>query len=707
MIFTDFSFLPHPLSVRAICRELSFKQPAGTSRGVYLTRRIWYVVITSPTCRRLLGLGECAPLPDLSCDAGPDYAERLRAACHCLETTGRVDFESLRAFPSITFGLETALLSAKASLQGGDFLTLFDTPYTRGETPIRINGLVWMGRRDEMMARMEDKIKQGFRCVKLKIGAIDFEEEMSLIACLRSRFGENEMELRVDANGAFRPDEAMHKLERLAAFGIHSIEQPIRAGQWNEMAGLCRQSPIAIALDEELIGINKPDEKRKLLETIRPQYIILKPSLHGGLSGCEEWMKLAADLDIPNWVTSALESNVGLNAIAQWTSAIRDKYPCPTRQLPPVQGLGTGGLFVTNFPFTTMSLESDQLWNKPQDERLFRQEVQAFEREWRSASETLMVKTSGSTGEPKTMEVKKCHMAASACRTVKTLGLQAGNTALLCLPLQYIAGKMMAVRAFTAGLRLVCVPPSSHPFARLHTSPTFAALTPHQVWETLQVAREAERLKRVPHLIIGGGAIDQALAEILRSWPGAVWSTYGMTETLSHIALRRLNGPEADEAYTLLEGVGIETDNDGRLIITDTATGGQRLVTNDLATLLPGRRFVVRGRCDNVICSGGIKIQAEKLENQLSFTGLPLAITAVADTRLGQAVTLIFEKDGQHDETWWKSLCDTHLERLERPRHFIAVDHLPLTETGKPARQRLKQLAAETLCAESDNVVEE
>lgn len=706
MTFTDFSFLPHPLRVRAVCRELAFKQPAGTSRGVYLTRRLWYVVITSPVCRRLLGLGECAPLPDLSCDAGPAYAERLREACHCLETTGQVDFESLRAFPSITFGLETALLSARASLESGDFLTLFDTPYTRGETPIRINGLVWMGQRDEMMARMEDKIRQGFRCVKLKIGAIDFEEEMSLIECLRSRFGEKEMELRVDANGAFRPDEAMHRLERLAAFGIHSIEQPIRAGQWDEMARLCRQTPIAIALDEELIGINDPAQKQRLLETIRPQYIILKPSLHGGLSGCEEWMKLAAGLDIPNWVTSALESNVGLNAIAQWTSAIRDKYHCPSLPLPEVQGLGTGGLFVTNFPFTTMSLESDRLWNKLPEERRFKQELQAFEREWRNVSETLTVKTSGSTGAPKTMEVSKSHMAASARRTVRTLGLQAGDTALLCLPLQYIAGKMMAVRAFTAGLRLVCVPPSSHPFARLHTSPAFAALTPHQVWETLQVAREAERLKHVNHLIIGGGAIDPALAEALQSWPGAVWSTYGMTETLSHIALRRLSGPEADEAYTPLEGVSIETDAAGRLIITDTATGGCRLVTNDLATVLPDGRFVIRGRCDNVICSGGIKIQTERLESQLSFTGLPLAITAVPDTRLGEAVTLVFERDGQHDEAWWKRLCDNRLARLERPRHFIAVDRLPLTETGKTARQRLKQLAAEWLCKECDKAAE-
>lgn len=707
MIFTDFSFLPRPLRVRAVCRELAFKQPAGTSRGVYLTRRLWYVVITSPACHHLLGLGECAPLPDLSCDAGPDYDERLREACHCLETTGQVDFESLRAFPSITFGLETALLSAKASLEGGDFLTLFDTPYTRGETAIRINGLVWMGRRDEMLARMEDKINQGFRCVKLKIGAIDFEEEMSLIQCLRSRFTEQEMELRVDANGAFRPDEAMHKLDRLAAFGIHSIEQPIRAGQWDEMGRLCRQSPIAIALDEELIGINAPAEKRRLLETIRPQYIILKPSLHGGLSGCEEWMELAAGLDIPNWVTSALESNVGLNAIAQWTSAIADKYHCPTRLMPEVQGLGTGGLFVSNFPFTTMSLEGDLLWNKPEPMRRFRQEVQAFEREWLGESETMTVKTSGSTGEPKTLEVKKSHMAASARRTVKTLGLQAGDTALLCLPLQYIAGKMMAVRAFTSGLRLVSVPPSSHPFADLHASPTFAALTPHQVWETLQVAREADRLKHVGQLIIGGGAINPALAEALRSWPGAVWSTYGMTETLSHIALRRLNSPEADDAYTPLEGVGIETDDEGRLVITDPATGGSRLVTNDLATILPDGRFVIRGRRDNVICSGGIKIQAERLESQLAFTALPLAVTAVPDVRLGEAVTLVFEADGVHDEVWWKRLCDTHLDRLERPRHFFAVDRLPLTETGKPARQRLKQLAAEWLREEREKATEE
>ena len=185
-----------------------------------------------------------------------------------------------------------------------------------------------------------------------------------------------------------------------------------------------------------------------------------------------------------------------------------------------------------------------------------------------------------------------------------------------------------------------------------------------------------------------------------------MWSTYGMTETLSHIALRRLNGPEADDAYTPLEGVGIETDDEGRLVITDPATGGSRLVTNDLATILPDGRFVIRGRRDNVICSGGIKIQAERLESQLAFTALPLAVTAVPDVRLGEAVTLVYEADGVHDEAWWKRLCDTHLDRLERPRHFFAVDRLPLTETGKPARQRLKQLAAEWLCKERERGTE-
>jgi len=332
-------------------RTLHFKQPAGTSRGVYTTRKIWLVYLSDG---ERTGVGECAPLPDLSCDARPDYAELLERFCadFCRWQDSQGDCplcESLRPYPSMLFGLETALLN----LQHGD--CLFDTAFSRGEVGIPINGLVWMGNYDEMLQRMESKLEQGFRCVKLKIGAIDFEQELDLVKRIRERFSFHEVELRVDANGAFPYEEALYKLELLSQYNIHSIEQPIKAGQWAYMAELCRESPLPIALDEELIGVNDPEMKAHMLNIIKPRYIILKPSLHGGMMGCREWIQTAREQGIGSWITSALESNIGLNAIAQFAS---DVYGDDIRM---PQGLGTGQLFTDNIPMP-LEIRGDQLW---------------------------------------------------------------------------------------------------------------------------------------------------------------------------------------------------------------------------------------------------------------------------------------------------------------------------------------------------------
>jgi o-succinylbenzoate synthase len=325
-------------------RVLHFKQPAGTSRGVYTERKSWLVEATDGERR---GVGECAPLPDLSCDARPDYAEVLRRFCDDVERTGQIDVEAMRDYPSMLFGLETAL-----GMMDGH--TLFDTPFTRGEEGIPINGLVWMGSYEEMHQRMEQKLQQGFRCVKLKIGAIDFDAEMDLLRELRSHYGPMELQLRVDANGGFSVDEAMSRLEELAKYDIHSIEQPIRQHQWAEMASLCQHSPLPIALDEELIGVNDPEEKVRLLDTIRPQYIILKPSLHGGMRGSEEWIRLARERGIGSWITSALESNIGLYAIARFTMQMYG----PDITMP--QGLGTGQLFTDNIELPDVEMRIEQ-----------------------------------------------------------------------------------------------------------------------------------------------------------------------------------------------------------------------------------------------------------------------------------------------------------------------------------------------------------
>ena len=329
-------------------RVLHFKQPAGTSRGVYTTRKIWLVRLSDG---EKTGVGECAPLPDLSCDAMEDEAYRtiLNKVCEEFCQWQELDNDSWRQYPSMLFGLETAWLN----MTNGE--RLFDTAFSRGEVGIPINGLVWMGSYEEMLKRMEEKLEKGFRCVKLKIGAIDFDQELDLIKRIRERFSHHEVELRLDANGAFKYEEALYKLELLSQYAIHSIEQPIRQGQWAYMADLCRESPLPIALDEELIGVNDPEMKRHMLNIVKPRYIILKPSLHGGMQGCREWIKTAKEMGIGSWITSALESNIGLNAIAQFASDVYgDHITMP-------QGLGTGQLFTDNIPMG-LEIRGDMLF---------------------------------------------------------------------------------------------------------------------------------------------------------------------------------------------------------------------------------------------------------------------------------------------------------------------------------------------------------
>ncbi len=344
-------------------RTLHFKQPAGTSRGVYTTRHSYYLTLSSPDFPGVEGVGECATLPDLSCDAKPEYEITLRQVCQMVEQMGRIPYDMIRAYPSITFGLETAFADffrktgAKASVPVGmeNLASLFDSPFARGEEGITINGLVWMGTYEEMLVRLEEKLKAGFHCVKLKIGAIDFFKELDLIKRIRSVYGKEQVELRVDANGGFSPEDALSRLEALAQYDIHSIEQPIKQHQWPRMAQLCRESPLPIALDEELIGVNVRSMKEALLDTIRPQYIILKPSLHGGIYGCNEWIELASQRGIGSWITSALESNIGLNAIAHYAAKVYG----PGVKMP--QGLGTGQLFTDNIPMP-LEIKGDKLW---------------------------------------------------------------------------------------------------------------------------------------------------------------------------------------------------------------------------------------------------------------------------------------------------------------------------------------------------------
>ena len=311
---------------------LNFKRPSGTSRGVLTTKETWFIILEE---ENNFGIGECGILRTLSIDDRPDYEEKLKWTCQNIHLPKDELLAELVEFPSIQFGVEMALLSLKSQ----DPFQLFPSAFTKGEKGIPINGLIWMGEEAFMHEQIQQKLEQGFSCIKLKIGAIDFDKEIALLQSIRKKYSASEIELRVDANGAFQPQEALQKLQRLSELDLHSIEQPIKQGQFSEMAKLCAKTPLPIALDEELIGVFSVTKKEELLQTIQPQYIILKPSLIGGFKGTQEWIDLAEKQNIGWWITSALESNIGLNAISQFTFMQNSNMP---------QGLGTGSLYTNN-----------------------------------------------------------------------------------------------------------------------------------------------------------------------------------------------------------------------------------------------------------------------------------------------------------------------------------------------------------------------
>ena len=321
--------------------------------------------------------------------------------------------------------------------------------------------------------------------------------------------------------------------------------------------------------------------------------------------------------------------------------------------------------------------------------------MENFLDEWNNDSEYVEVKTSGSTGEPKRMMVEKRRMLNSARITCDFLGLKSGDIALLCMSTDYIAGKMMVVRSIERGLKLISVEPSGHPLANnyqlsiVNCQLDFAAMVPMQVYNSLQVPEERERLMAIRHLIIGGGAIDDAMEAELRTFPNAVWSTYGMTETLSHIALRRISGPEASEWYIPFPTVKLSTTDEGCLVIDAPEVCADTLTTNDIVELKPDGRFRVMGRKDNVICSGGIKIQIEEVERELKpYVRVPYIISKKKNEKFGEIVVLLTE--GDTDEA--RAICEEHLPKYHRPKLYQHIDQIPLTETGKPARKKILEL---------------
>ncbi len=672
--------------------QLIFKQPAGTSRGIYTTRKIWYVLLTSHEHPEKWGIGECAPLPDLSCDALSNYEEILKDTCRNIQNTGKLDTNILRSYPSILFGLETAFRHFEKTS-----FALWDSPFSSGETGIPINGLIWMGEYGKMLEQIETKLERGFRCIKLKIGAIQFEKELELLRHIRKHFSVADIELRVDANGAFSPQEALDKLNRLAEFDIHSIEQPIRAGQWEEMAKLAETTPLSIALDEELIGYNKLDDKKQLLDIIKPQYIVLKPSLHGGISGSEEWIAEAEKRQIGWWVTSALESNIGLNAIAQWTASIITSQRVENRKQKAIyQGLGTGGLFINNIEMP-LSIKQDNLYFTPNTEYAsVYKKYFSFVAEWFNDSLYIPVQTSGSTGNPKLLNIEKEKMKFSASQTCSFLNLQKGDTALLCMDLQYIGAKMMVVRALICNLELIIRDASGHPLKDIEMPLQFAAMTPIQIFNSLQVPEERERLIQIENLIIGGGAISPYLEKELQSFPNKVYSTYAMTETLSHIALRRLNGSEASIYYTPFPYVKLSLSKENTLIIEAPELLSEPLLTNDIAEIHTDGTFRILGRKDNIINTGGIKVQAESIEEKLRIIlSMPLVITSVPDPKFGEAIVLLIEGEINIEQV--RQQIYHLLPSIERPKHIFMARTIPITKNGKIDRAGCKKIARQLI----------
>jgi O-succinylbenzoate synthase len=339
--------------IKAVYRymEFKFRQPARTSRGTLYTKKVYFLILFDDKTPSIKGIGECSVFPGLSMDDTDGFQRKLDEIVDLINR-GWFNLKApIYIYPSINFAIETALRDLDQ--QGSK--VFYPSEFTEGKDSIRINGLIWMGDADEMKQQIDMKLKQGFTCLKLKVGSLSIEEEIKILASIRKNFSISDLEIRLDANGAYQPEEALEILYRLSDFGIHSVEQPILPSQLEEMAALCETSPIPVALDEELIGKHPKENKVQLLKIINPKFIVLKPGLLGGISACEEWIDIANEMNIGWWVTSSLETNIGLNVIAQWAYKLAN---------PMAQGLGTGNLFENNID-SPLAVTGEKLYYFP------------------------------------------------------------------------------------------------------------------------------------------------------------------------------------------------------------------------------------------------------------------------------------------------------------------------------------------------------
>jgi len=339
------------IKARLAYREFEFLRPAATSRGTYLRKKVYYIILYHTDDPTIAGIGECSLFRGLSYDDKKGFENRLQQTIDRINQ-GEYGLDStLTDWPSISFALETAWKDIRVN---GSKL-LFPSGFTEGRDSIGINGLIWMGSREDIIRQIREKLEEGFTCLKLKVGNLNLDDELDILELLRKDYPADELEIRLDANGAFKPRQALELLKILSDFDLHSIEQPIPAGHPEQMASLCEASPVPIALDEELIGKHTTPLRRKTLDVIRPKFLVLKPGLLGGLSSCAEWIRLAGETGTRWWITSSLETNIGLNAIAQWTYTLQNKM---------AQGLSTGSLYLSNIP-SPLYLSGERLYFDP------------------------------------------------------------------------------------------------------------------------------------------------------------------------------------------------------------------------------------------------------------------------------------------------------------------------------------------------------